>query len=106
MALRAFGAGFVINSGGQLDQFGHNLTCGLCRRCFSESASLEPRQRQPYTGGDRDRIEDADDEGKDPVITEARELYNAVSRGLHSKTDSPSELGEKNTCLDSVYWIV
>jgi hypothetical protein len=52
-----------------------------------------------------DRIEDADEdeEGKDPVTAEAREIYDAVGRELHSAPEGPSGAQEGSVCLESVY---
>jgi hypothetical protein len=50
-----------------------------------------------------DRIDDADQEGKDPATAEAREIYGAVSRELHSDVEGPSGAQESTACLESVY---
>jgi hypothetical protein len=49
-----------------------------------------------------DRIDDSGDDGN-PATAEAREIYDAVGRELHSDPDGPSETYEKTTCLESVY---
>ena len=44
-----------------------------------------------------DRIDDADQEGKDPATAEAREIYGAVSRELHSDVEGPSGAQESTS---------
>ena len=50
-----------------------------------------------------DRIDDADQDEKDPAMAEARGIYDAVGRELHSDADGPDEVYEDDTCIESVY---
>lgn len=52
-----------------------------------------------------DRIEEAGNDGR-PATEEARGIYDAVSRELHSNADGPSETYAKTTCIESVYSVV
>ena len=49
-----------------------------------------------------DKLEDAKSK-QDSTTDEARRIYTAVSRELHSGPDGPSETYEKTACLESVY---
>ena len=50
-----------------------------------------------------DRIEDEDQESKDPAMAEARKIYDAVSRELHADPEGPSGEQRGSVCLESVY---
>ena len=49
-----------------------------------------------------DNLEEANGEGGS-AAAEAQEIYDAVSRELHSGTDGPDEVYQKRACIESVY---